>query len=107
MDIVALNIFKSQVRLESDFSLEDSYLEYLLNTAEEVVMNYINRSKDEYKDVTTGEYVFPKSIQHAVLVIAAHWYNQREAVSNTQMYEVPITLTALLKPYKKLIDESW
>ena len=104
MDIVTLDIFKSQVRLESDFTLEDSYLEHLLNTAEEVVMNYINRSKDEYKDTTTGEYVFPKSLMHAVLVIAAHWYNQRETVSNAQMYEVPITLTALLKPYKKLID---
>lgn len=44
----------------------------------------------------------PATLQQAVLLIAGHWYNQREAVSGVQMAEVPYTLQALVKPYRKL-----
>jgi len=52
-----------------------------------------------------GKGTFPSTLQHAIMVLAAHWYNQRESVSTTQMYEVPDTLQALIKPYRKLVDD--
>ena len=44
-------------------------------------------------------------LQQAVLLIAGHWYNQREAVSGVQMAEVPYTMQALIKPYRKLVND--
>lgn len=40
------------------------------------------------------------------MMLAAHWYNQRETVSAVQMHEVPDALQALVKPYRKLVDDA-
>ena len=52
----------------------------------------------------TGGGKFPAPLVHAMLMLAAHWYNQRESVSATQMYAVPDSLQALIKPYRRLAD---
>ena len=41
--------------------------------------------------------------QQAVLLIAGHWYNQREDVSAVQMAEVPYPLQALVNTDRKLV----
>ena len=53
-----------------------------------------------------GDGKLPATLQQAVLMIAGHWYNQREAVSGVQMAEVPYTLQALIKPYRKLVSDT-
>ncbi len=47
--------------------------------------------------------VYPKDLQQAVLLLAGHWYNQREAVSSAQMAEAPYTISAIVLPYTKLV----
>ena len=47
----------------------------------------------------------PSQLQQAVIMLAGHWYNQREAVSGVQMAEVPYTLQALIKPFRKLAND--
>jgi uncharacterized phiE125 gp8 family phage protein len=49
--------------------------------------------------------VMPAPIVQAIMMLAAHWYNQRESVSTTQMHQVPDSLSALIKPYRKLVGE--
>ena len=100
MAVVSLALFKKHVRAD-DFADDDEYLEHLLSTAEVVVITSTNRTARELVDVNTGE--FPAPIKHAVMMLAAHWYNQREIVSNVQMHEVPDSLQALIKPYRKLV----
>ena len=46
----------------------------------------------------------PTPIKHAIMMLGAHWYNQRESVSNVQMHAVPDSLQALIKPYRKLAE---
>ena len=41
-----------------------------------------------------------------MMMLAAHWYNQRESVSTVQMHAVPDALQALIKPFRKLVDDS-
>ena len=84
---VNLELLKKHVRAD-DFRDDDEYLQHLLEAAEEL------------QELGGGEW--PKPLQQAVLLAAGHWYNQREAVSGVQMAEVPYTLTALVKPYRKL-----
>lgn len=100
MAIVDIALLKKHVNAD-DFSDDDQYLQHLLDTAEQYVETATNRTNSELVEMGAGKY--PATLQHAVLVIAGHWYNQREAVSGVQMAEVPYTLQALIKPYRKLV----
>jgi uncharacterized phage protein (predicted DNA packaging) len=102
MAVVDLALFKKHVRAD-DFDSDDEYLQHLLYTAEVSVINATNRDEEELKTIGNG--AFPAPIKHAVMMLAAHWYNQRESVSSVQMHTVPDALQALIKPYRKLVDE--
>lgn len=105
MPVVDLTLFKQHVRAD-DFADDDEYLQHLLGVAEETVIAATNRTEDELKAIGGGNW--PKRLTHAVMMVAAHWYNQRESVSTTQMHEVPDSLQALIKPLRKfdIEDES-
>lgn len=105
MAVVSLALFKKHVRAD-DFADDDEYLSYLLEVAEETVIIATNRTGQELLDGNNG--VVPAPLQHAIMMLAAHWYNQRESVSSVQMHEVPDSLQALVKPYRKLVsDAGW
>lgn len=101
--VVSLELFKKHVRAD-DFADDDTYLQHLIDAAQESVINATNRTESELTNMGGG--TFPSTLQHAIMVLAAHWYNQRESVSTTQMHEVPDTLQALIKPYRKLVDDT-
>lgn len=101
MAMTKLELLKKHVRAD-DFSDDDDYLAHLLDAAEEYVCSATNRSVEELIEMYNG-LELPISIQQAILLVAGHWYNQREAVSGVQMAEVPYTLQALVKPYRKLV----
>lgn len=103
MPEVSLELFKKHVRAD-DFTDDDAYLEHLLETAEERVILYTRRSADELRDPETGK--FPSPLIQAVMMLAGHWYNQREGVSSVQMHEVPYSLQALVKPYVRLVPDT-
>ena len=96
LDIMLL---KKQVRAD-DFYQDDLYLQHLLDAATETIVTYTNREKAELVD---DEGNLPKMLQQAVLMLAAHWYNQRESVSTVVMHEVPDSIQTLVKPFRKLV----
>ena len=101
MAVVSLALFKKHVRAD-DFADDDEYLEHLLEAAETAVITATNRSQEELEQMGGGE--MPTPIKHAIMLIGAHWYNQRESVSSVQMHAVPDSLQALIKPYRKLAE---
>lgn len=101
MAVVSLALFKKHVRAD-DFADDDEYLQHLLDTAEEWVTNGTNRTEAELKEMDGGK--FPRPLIHAIMMLAAHWYNQRESVATVQMQQVPDALQALIKPYRKLAN---
>ena len=101
MATVDIALLKQHVRAD-DFSDDDTYLTHLLEAAETYVCKATNRTSDEL--LQGGK--LPADLLQAVLLIAGHWYNQREAVSGVQMAEVPYTLQALIKPYRKLVSDT-
>lgn len=103
MPEVSLELFKKHVRAD-DFADDDDYLEHLLEAAELSVVNATNRTLGELRDPETGK--LPADLVHAIMLIAGHWYNQRESVSAVQMHEVPDALQALVKPHTRLVAES-
>lgn len=101
MAVVSLALFKKHVRAD-DFADDDEYLEHLLDAAETMVITATNRSQEELEQMGGGK--MPTPIKHAIMLIGAHWYNQRESVSSVQMHAVPDSLQALIKPYRKLAE---
>lgn len=104
MSVVSLALFKKHVRAD-DFADDDEYMQHLLDTAEVTVVAATNRSVDELITLGGGD-VYPLPLQQAAMMLAAHWYNQRESVSTVQMHEVPDSLQALVKPYRKLTSDA-
>ena len=101
MAVVSLALFKKHVRAD-DFADDDEYLEHLLETAESAVITATNRTQEELEQMGGG--AVPTPIKHAIMMLVAHWYNQRESVSSVQMHAVPDSLQALIKPYRKLAE---
>ncbi len=101
MAVVSLALFKKHVRAD-DFADDDEYLEHLLETAESAVITATNRTQEELEQMGGG--TVPTPIKHAIMMLGAHWYNQRESVSSVQMHAVPDSLQALIKPYRKLSE---
>lgn len=100
MNVVSLSLFKKHVRAD-DFADDDDYLMFILESAEEAVITATNRTRSELEQMGGGDVPLP--IKHAVMMLGAHWYNQRESVSSVQMHSVPDSLQSLIKPYRKLV----
>lgn len=96
---VNLELLKKHVNAD-DFDADDDYLSHLLEVAGQTVIRSTCRTEEELCTLNGGK--FPLMLDHAILLLAGHWYNQREAVASAQMQEVPYTLQALLKPFRKL-----
>lgn len=98
MSVISLSLLKLHVRAD-DFATDDEYLQHLLDAAEAHVADTVNQTSDALLEQGGGE-TYPLPIVQAVLLLAGHWYNQREAVASAAMTEVPYTVQALLKPYR-------
>lgn len=101
MPVVTLALFKKHVRAD-DFADDDDLLQHYLSAAEAAVIRETHRSETELAEIGGG--TVPPTIGQAVMMLAAHWYNQRESVAGVQMHEVPYSVQALIKPYRKLAD---
>ena len=60
-----------------------------------VVITYVTGYGDASTDI-------PPSIIQAIFMLIAHWYENREAVSEKAMLTVPMGVDLLLTPYKRL-----
>lgn len=100
MAVVSLELFKKHVRAD-DFAADDDLLQHYLDAAEAWVVQATNRTVEDLQ--TDGG--FKPQIVQAVLMLGAHWYNQRESVAGVQMHQVPDALQALVKPFRKLADD--
>jgi uncharacterized phiE125 gp8 family phage protein len=68
----------------------------LYSRADAIEVTFVAGYGDEPKDV-------PAPIRRAILMIAGHWYENREAVNVGQpLTEVPLGVTALLGPYRQV-----
>jgi len=97
MNIVTLAEIKAHTRIDSN--AEDSLLELYAESAEETCLSMIDRTLDEVCELFDG---IPASLKHAVLMLVDHSYAQRSPASPQQLYNVPYTIDALLKPLMNL-----
>lgn len=96
--VVTLEELKKQVR--EDFEDNDDLLTLYGVAAEDYVIGETRRTLDELVETGGGE--FPAKLKVAVLLLAAHLYRCREAVSNVNQVPVPYAMDAMVKAYVKL-----
>lgn len=89
-----------------DYDCEDGLLELYGESAEETVLNVINRTYDEVvAKFGTEDKPIPAALIHASLLLVEVSYTQRGPISQQNMYTVPYAFDMLVKPYMKLADE--
>lgn len=99
MKWLTLEKIKAQCRIEADFHDEDDLLEEYGESAEEVLLNYLNRT---YEDVIEVYGRIPAPLVHASLMLVDTSYQCRSPVSTQSMSLVPYTFDILVKPYMRL-----
>lgn len=100
MSLIDLALFKQHVRAD-DIADDDVYLAHLLDVAGEAVIAATARPLSDLLEMGGG--ALPTPLVHAAMMLAGHWYNQRESVSAVQMYSVPESFQALVKPFRRLV----
>ena len=99
MKWLTLERIKQQLRIEPDFHEEDELLEEYGESAEEVLLNYLNRT---YEDVIELYGRVPAPLRHASLMLVDMSYQYRSPVSAQSISLMPYTFDILIKPYIKL-----
>ena len=99
MKWLTLDTIKEQLRIEPDFTDEDSLLTTYGESAEETVLNVCSRTYEDFIE-EYGE--IPKDIIHASLLLVGVSYHQREAASMNQLYAIPYAFDMKVKPYMRL-----
>lgn len=103
MKWLTLSRIKQQLRIEADFTEEDELLTMYGDSAEAVLLNYLNRSYDDIIEVYGH---MPAPLVHASLMLVDTSYQYRSPVSTQSMSLVPYTFDILVKPYMRLASCS-
>lgn len=105
MKWLTIDYIKQHSRI--DFDCEDAVLQLYGESAEETVLNVIDRTYDEVVGkYGTKEKPVPAALIHAALMLVDLAYQQRSPVSMQSMYTVPYAFDMMVKPYIKLANEK-
>lgn len=95
-----LNLYsvKKHLNIDEDFNDDDEYLVDLISVATQVVEKHIDNNLDEIAASNGGE--LPSPILHAMLLLIADLYSNRETVAYTSISKLPLSYDYLLDLYK-------
>jgi len=95
--LVNLATIKNHLNIDSGYTSDDTYLEYLEGVAEEVVQKHIDRT---FEDIVAEEGAVPQPLLHTILLFVGNLYENRESVAYNQVNEVPNSLSYILSLYR-------
>ena len=99
MDLyVSLLEFKGQLNIVEDYTGEDTYLSGLLEASQSAVEFHIQQPLSTFLKEDKG---LEPMLKHAILILASHFYANREPVAYVQPKIIPYTFEYLLQPFKK------
>lgn len=99
MKWLTLEQIKAQLRIEPDFTAEDTLLDSYGESAETTLLNYLNRP---YADILGSYGDVPLPLVQATLLLVDTSYQHRSPISVTNISLVPYTFDLLVKPYMRL-----
>lgn len=88
---------KRHLNVDERFQEDDEYLLELAEVAQAAVERHLDTSLQEIAKDNGG--VLPPPIVHAMKLLVAEYYSQREAIAYTATQVVPLAYDYLLEPY--------
>lgn len=88
---------KRHLNLDERFQEDDEYLLELAEVAQAAVEQHLDRKLSDIAKDNGG--TLPSPIVHAMKLLVAEYYGQREAISYTSTQVVPLAYDYLLAPY--------
>lgn len=99
MDLyVSLSELKKQLNIVEDYTGEDTYLSGILEASQSAVEFHIQQPLSAFLKEDEG---LEPMLKHAILILASHFYANREPVAYVQPKIIPYTFEYLLQPFKK------
>ena len=98
-----LSLEKIKRNSRIDYDDEDGLLTSYGQSAEDTVLNYLNRS---YQDVIEQYGDIPEPVVQASLMLVDTWYKHRSPIEQVNISTVPYTFDVLLKPYMRLASSE-
>jgi hypothetical protein len=96
---ITIEQLKRQLRIEPDYTDDDVLLQYLLDTAEISVENFLGANA--LSGYTSND--IPTPVLQATIMLAGHWYLNPNMVAFGLGTEVPYSFQFLLNPYKQIV----
>ena len=87
---------KEHLILDASFNLDDNYIIGLIDVAESCIENVLDNKLINI----ANDGVLPSPIQHAIKLLVANLYENREPLSSTQLYKNALSYEYLLSTYK-------
>lgn len=98
-----LDLLRQHVRADDLEGVDDALLRQYAAAALRMTEQQTARPLSEIAEMYGSAGKLPEDVVQAVLLLAGHWYNTREAVGAPgQAAAVPYGVSALLRPYRKL-----
>ncbi|MDM3203905.1 head-tail connector protein [Citrobacter sp. Cf097] len=102
--LLSMEEIKAQLRLDDDFTDEDSLLALLGKAAQSRTENYLNRRLYEKpQDIPPDDpdgLVMSDEVKLAMLMLVSHFYENRSAVTEVEKLELPMSFNWLVGPYR-------
>lgn len=92
---------KRQLNIEPEFTDDDALLQRLLNTAVQAVSRYMPTGTTATTGTTSGttEITIMYDLEQVIILLAAHYYQNRNMVSFGSGQEIPYTFKFLLNHF--------
>lgn len=91
MKYITLDEAKSQLNIETGYTIDDQYITHLVDVAETACDNYTNGGLSGY---TTND--VPATVKQAVLLFVTHLYTNRSTITFAKPETLPFGFTFLL-----------
>lgn len=102
--LLTLTEIKAQLRLDEDFTDEDTLLGLLGSAVQARTESFLNRTLYA-KDATVPDtdpqgLVMPDDVKLGMLLLLTHYYENRSSVSEIEKSEMPLAYHWLVGPYR-------
>ena len=101
--LIELDRIKKHLNIDADFTDDDEYIEFLEQTAEDLVQKHIDK---KFEDIIAEEGAIPNALLHAILLFIGNMYDNRESVAYSSVTEVPKSLDYILSMYRDYTDAN-
>lgn len=95
---VEVEDIKKHLNIDSDFTDDDEYLEFLISVAEGAISTHLDEGLDYIASVNGG--VLPPPLMQAIKLLVGNFYKNRESVSSVSQVEIPQSYEYLMMLYK-------